>query len=65
MNVHLNDGKVIPLDEIGQEPIAEFILPPRGTSSEDDFDLLVHLEVEETKDADEEEVEPEEGDMFK
>lgn len=35
LNVHLNDSKVIPLDEIGQEPIDDFILPPRGISTED------------------------------
>jgi hypothetical protein len=64
--VHLNDSKVIPLDEIGQEPINEFILPPRGESTEEDFDLLVHLEIEPEKDDDEVEIEDVDDDaMFK
>jgi hypothetical protein len=65
LNVHLNDAKVIPLDEIGEEVIEDFILPPRGKSSEDQFDLLVHLEIEPERAEDEVEAEPEDGDLFK
>jgi hypothetical protein len=62
--VHLNDSKVIPIDEIGQVPIDDFILPPRGTSTEDQFDLLAHLELEPVKAEDEEaEEEAETGDV--
>ena len=57
----LNDSKVIPLEEIGQQPIEDFILPPRGTSEEHDFDLLSHLELEPTKNEEEEEEEEEEA----
>ena len=61
LNVILNDSKVIPLDEIGQQPIEDFILPPRGTSQEQDFDLLSHLELEPIKNEEEEEEEEEEA----
>ena len=40
---------MIPIEEIGQVPIDDFILPPRGTSTEDQFDLLAHLELEPIK----------------
>jgi hypothetical protein len=46
LNVQLDDTKIIPLEEIGKVPIDDFILPPRGNSKEEDFDLLAHLELE-------------------
>ena len=46
LNVNLNDSKPIPEEEIVKVPIDEFILPPRGKSKEEDFDLLCHLEIE-------------------
>lgn len=60
LNVILNDSKVIPIEEIGQQPIDDFILPNRGTSTEDEFDLLAHLELEPVKNEDDEEEEEEE-----
>jgi dynein heavy chain len=63
INVQLNDSKPIPIDEIGQEPIEDFILPPRGSSTEDQFDLLSHLELEPEKKEDEEEEEEPEDDV--
>lgn len=38
-------------------PIDDFIMPPRGTSKEEDFDLLSHLELEKEKVEDEPEEE--------
>jgi dynein heavy chain len=57
LNVILNDSKAIPVEEIGQTPIDDFILPTRGTSTEDEFDLLAHLELEPIKNEEEEEEE--------
>ncbi len=56
LNVTLNDSKPIPAEEICQEPIDDFIVPPRGKSTEEEFDLLAHLEVEAPK-TDEQEAE--------
>ena len=42
----LSDHKPIPDKEICLVPIDDFILPPRGTSVEEDFDLLTHLQYE-------------------
>ena len=39
----------MPEHEIQKVECADFILPPRGTSEEKDFDLLCHLEVEPEK----------------
>ena len=61
LNVNLNDSKPIPDEEIGKVQIDEFILPPRGKSKEEDFDLLCHLEVEQVKPEGEEEEEEEGG----
>jgi len=44
----------IPPEEIKQVEIEDFILPPRGKSVVEDFDLLAHLELEEPKGEDEE-----------
>lgn len=57
LNVNLNDSKPIPEEEIVKVPIDEFILPPRGKSKEEDFDLLCHLEIEQVKPEGEEEEE--------
>lgn len=57
LNVQLDDSKTIPIDEIGQVPIDDFILPPRGKSKEEEFDLLAHLELEKERADDEEEEE--------
>lgn len=69
-NIILDDSAALPADEIKDEPIDDFLPPPRGKSEAQDFDLLAHLEVrdltleeeaEEEPEADEEE---EEGDNF-
>jgi len=60
LNVNLNDSKPIPEEEIEKVPIDEFILPPRGKSKEEDFDLLCHLEIEQVKPEGEEEEEEDE-----
>jgi len=54
----------IPEYEIQQEQIEEFIPPPRGKSQIEDFDPLVHLELEPERDPDEEEDDSEEGDII-
>lgn len=62
--MQLDDSKQIPIEEIGQEVIDDFVLPPRGKSTEDQFDLLAHLELEPEKTEEEEaEGEEEEGDV--
>ena len=43
----MNDEAPLPPDEIKDEPIDDFLLPPRGKSEPKDFDLLAHLEVKE------------------
>ena len=50
--VSLNDTKELPAHEIVEVKINDFVLPPRGTSVEEDFDLLAHIEKEEPKDPD-------------
>ena len=62
--VSLNDNKELPAHEIVEVKIDDFVLPPRGTSVEEDFDLLAHIEKEEPKDpnAPEEEEESNYGD---
>jgi hypothetical protein len=44
----------IPAHEISEVKIEDFILPPRGTSVVEDFDLMAHLELEPERDPDEE-----------
>lgn len=46
VGVTLKSDNPIPDDEIKEVPIDDFILPPRGTSKEEDFDLLSHLQLE-------------------
>ena len=64
VEINLNDKKDIPKNHIQSVPIDEFKLPPGGTSLEEEFDLLAHIElepeIEEKKDEDEEEEEEEE-----
>jgi hypothetical protein len=58
ISLTLNDKNDIPEDEVVPVEIDDFNLPPRGTSKEDDFDVLAHLELEPEiveKDEDEEE----------
>jgi dynein heavy chain, axonemal len=45
----LNDKVAIPGNEVKKVVCDEFILPPRGTSKDSDFDLLCHLELEPEK----------------
>lgn len=45
----LNDKVAIPANEVKKVVCEEFILPPRGTSKDSDFDLLCHLELEPEK----------------
>lgn len=59
LNVLLDDSKPIPVEEIGRVPIDDFRLHPNGTSKEEDFDLLAHLELEKEKGDEEEEEEGE------
>ena len=45
----------MPSEEIKDIQIEDFVLPPRGTSQVEDFDLLAHIEIEEVKEEEEEE----------
>jgi hypothetical protein len=54
VSVTLNDSRPIPDKEIKKVVCPDFILPPRGTSKESDFDLLCHLELEPEKTEEEE-----------
>ena len=62
LSVKLNKTIEIPVDEIGQVVLEDFILPPRGKSTEDQFDLLAHLELEPERNEEEEEEEVEQAD---
>jgi hypothetical protein len=55
VNVTIEDSKEIEAKEIIPVEIDEFILPPRGTSVMQDFDLLTHIQLEPEKDPNEEE----------
>lgn len=61
MSVTLNDSKPLPVNEIKKVVCEEFVLPPRGHSKEEDFDLLCHLELEPEKEDKKEEEEEGEG----
>jgi len=55
--ITLKDDVALPEDEIKDEPIDDFLPPPRGKSQPEDFDLLAHLELkEEAEEGEEEEV---------
>ena len=56
----LNDSKPIPDQEIKLEAINDFVVPPRGTSEEHEFDLFAHLEIEPEKEEEEQDEEGEE-----
>lgn len=43
--IELDDTRQLPTSEIQDEPIDDFLPPPRGKSQAKDFDLLAHLEV--------------------
>lgn len=45
-SVTLDDRNPIPEDHIEKVVIEDFVLPPRGTSEEHEFDLLAHIELE-------------------
>ena len=64
--VTLNDSKELPEEEVVLKRIDDFVLPPRGTSVDEEFDLLAHIEKEEPKDPnapeEEEESDPDEVD---
>jgi len=66
LNVMLDDTKAISVEEIGKVPIDDFRPHPNGTSKEEDFDLLAHLELEKEKgeEEEEEEGEPEEVEVI-
>jgi hypothetical protein len=49
ISVTLNDTRQIPANEIKKVVCDDFILPPRGQSKDQDFDLLCHLELEPEK----------------
>jgi len=57
LSVKLNRTIEIPVEEVGEVPLDDFVLPPRGKSTEDEFDLLGHLELEPERDEDEAEEE--------
>ena len=46
VNVEIEDSKPIEEIHIVDEPIDDFILPPRGTSEVWQYDLLTHVELE-------------------
>jgi len=54
IGVTLDDSRELPPTEIKDIVIDDFVLPPRGTSVTEDFDLLAHIELEELKEDDEE-----------
>lgn len=58
--IELDDKKSLPHEEILDEPIDDFLPPPRGKSQPKDFDLLAHLEVKEIVEGEEEEAEVDE-----
>jgi len=59
----LSDEEGLPEHEIQEVEIEDFVLPPRGTSKLEDFDLLAHLKLEEPKEeGDSDEAEGEEQD---
>jgi len=49
ISVTLNDARAIPGNEIKKVVCDDFVLPPRGQSKDQDFDLLCHLELEPEK----------------
>lgn len=49
VNLTLNDKVAIPANEVKKVVCEDFVLPPRGTSLDQDFDLLCHLELEPEK----------------
>ena len=49
VGVQLNDQKMVPEDEIERVPCEDFRLPPQGTSKDQDFDMLCHMELEPVK----------------
>lgn len=68
-NIILDDSAPLPDSEIKDEPIDDFLPPPRGKSEPQDFDLLAHLEVKEIVEGQEEEEEEADededgGDLF-
>ena len=67
VSLEFQSGENIPEHEIVKEEIEDFKPPPHGTSTEKDFDLLNHLElepeVEEGKEEEEVEVDEEEEDV--
>ncbi len=61
VNLTLNDKQAIPVNEVKKVVCEDFILPPRGHSKEQDFDLLCHLELEPEKADKAEDEDPGEG----
>ena len=60
--ITLQDDKPLPDSEVLDEPIEDFLPPPRGKSMPEDFDLLAHLQVKEVIEGEEEEEEaPDDG----
>lgn len=60
--ITLKDDIALPADEIKDEPIDDFLPPPRGKSQPEDFDLLAHLELKEEQEEGEEEEADDGGD---
>ena len=51
--ITLDDNIPLPNSEIKDEPIDDFMPPPRGKSKPQDFDLLAHLEIREVAEGEE------------
>ena len=51
----MNDKNELPEKEIELTPINDFMLPPRGLSLPEEFDLLAHLQVTEVVEGEEDE----------
>ena len=54
-NFVLNDKNELPEGEVLDEAIDDFLLPPRGKSAPEDFDLLTHLEIKKIPEGDDDE----------
>ena len=58
--MQLNSDNIIPEHEIIQVALDDFLIPPRGESKIEDFDLLAHVELEAEKEEGDDDAESEE-----
>jgi len=61
VSAELCDDVEIPSEEIKDIEIPDFILPPRGQSVAEEFDLLAHLEIDEPVEGEDEEEQDDPG----